>query len=448
MKDRLLETGILENWAERKLVGEETVPVEIELWFRSEAKRSEAERRICELVHRLGGQVTDVRTIPDIAYHALCAHLPIQTAEHIAASGDVDLVKSDDVFLFQPVPQSLVPERNEEPDVDARPVRAAGELGAPVVALLDGLPLENHAYLEGRLVVDDPDVWSKSYHAAARKHGTAMASLILHGDLGAGEAPLSRKLYVRPIMQPNFSPVTDQWDERPPENMLWVDLVHRAVRRMIEGDDGMGPAAPAVRVCNLSIGDRHRPFVRSMSPMARLLDWLAWKYKVLFIVSAGNSRPGDFVLDGTVQTSMQDVEIATLRQMHAQQRYLRLLSPAESINALTVGASHDDHAGPWQPRDDERLLVSTRGLPSPLSALGRGFRRAVKPDVLMPGGRAVFRKDILRPTHFSQRRSRLLPPGQKVAAPEQHRRYTMCLVRDRNQQRCCAHQPSRISHSR
>jgi hypothetical protein len=419
VQDRLQETGILEDWEERKRAGEETVPVEIELWFRSEARRSDAERRTRKLVQRLGGQVTHVSTIEAIAYHALCVHLPIQAVDRIASSGDVDLIKSDDIFLFRPVPQSHISRGDDEPHMDARSTRPAVDLGAPVVALLDGLPLENHQYLDGRLKVDDPDGWSETYHAAARMHGTAMASLILHGDLSAGDAPLSRKLYVRPIMQPDFSNVTERWSEQPPRDILWVDLVHRAVLRVVEGDDGAGPAAPTVCVFNLSIGDRHRPFVHSMSPMARLLDWLAWKYQVLFIVSAGNPRLDDLVLDGAAPASQQDIEIATIRQIYGRQRHMRLLSPAESINALTVGASHDDHAGPWQPHmDDDRLLVSTPGLPSPFSALGRGFRRAVKPDVLMPGGRLVFRKHITQPTRFYlPLRSPRLPPGQKVAAP-------------------------------
>jgi hypothetical protein len=418
VEDRLRETGIRENWEERKRAGEEIVPVEIELWFRSDSRRSEAEHRIRELVQRLGGEVTHICAIPAIAYHALCARLPIQAADLIAAGDNVDLVKSDDIFLFHPAPQSLVPGLDEDPDIDTRPVQAAAELGTPVVALLDGLPMENHQCLVDRLVVDDPDNWSETYPGVARKHGTAMASLILHGDLSAGEAPLSRKLYVRPILQPEYSDFTKQWNEHAPETILWVDLVHRAVRRVIEGNRDGGPEAPTVCIFNLSIGDRHRPFMHRMSPMARLLDWLAWKYQVLFIVSAGNSPLDDVMLDGAALASSQDAESATLRQIHAQQRNLRLLSPAESINALTVGASHDDDAGPWQPQnDDERLLVSSRGLPSPFSALGRGFRRAVKPDVLMPGGRAVFRKRLAPPTRFSKRQGSLLPPGQKVAAP-------------------------------
>ena len=73
-----------------------------------------------------------------------------------------------------------------------------------------------------------------------------------------------------------------------PENCLAVDLIHRAVKRLFEGDQGEGPVAPQIKIINLSIGDRARQFTQSMSPIARLLDWLSVKYGVLFVVSAGN----------------------------------------------------------------------------------------------------------------------------------------------------------------
>ena len=43
-----------------------------------------------------------------------------------------------------------------------------------------------------------------------------------------------------------------------------------------------------MKVINLSFGNSWQPFDRLISPLARLLDWLAWEYKILFIVSAGN----------------------------------------------------------------------------------------------------------------------------------------------------------------
>jgi len=66
--------------------------------------------------------------------------------------------------------------------------------------------------------------------------------------------------------------------------------LYRAVRRVVAGDGNLPPSAPSVRLINLSIGDPYQPFIRSMSPLAKLLDWLFWLYRVLFIVSAGNHR--------------------------------------------------------------------------------------------------------------------------------------------------------------
>ena len=120
-----------------------------------------------------------------------------------------------------------------------------------------------------------------------------MASLIVHGDMAAPEPPLSRPLYVRPILRPDPRGWRDS-DESVPEDALVVDLVHRAVRRLFDDDrgDGVGAIAPHVAVINLSIGIRDRPFEQTLSPLARLLDWLAWRYSVLFVVSAGNHAGG------------------------------------------------------------------------------------------------------------------------------------------------------------
>lgn len=60
--------------------------------------------------------------------------------------------------------------------------------GEPLVALFDGLPLTGHKLLDGRLIVDDPDGYESAYQARERVHGTAMASLICHGDLRGWQA--------------------------------------------------------------------------------------------------------------------------------------------------------------------------------------------------------------------------------------------------------------------
>lgn len=414
VRDRLEETGILDYWRDRVAAGFETVNVEIELWFRQAQHRSLMEARVRDFVTRANGRVLASCAIDEVAYHALVCKLPIALVQSMLDNPDVELLQCDEVRLVRPAGQAGAPIIADEPEQEEGASRdEAGELSDPLVALLDGLPLENHRRLAGRLVVDDPDDWAETYPAASRGHGTAMASLILHGDLGANEEPARQRLYVRPIMRPDRS---TGW-ERAPENQSWVDLIHRAVRRIVEGDGNLSPAAPSVRVINLSIGDPYQPFIRSMSPLAKLLDWLSWRYQVLFVVSAGNHQT-PITIAGRADDLTPEKIIAAITDAH---RHRRILSPAEAVNVLSVGATADDSSGAWLPRAaNERDLSLPHGLPSPISGLGRGYRRCVKPDVLAPGGRVVFRaaEGANGETMFELAEARpRTPPGHRVAAP-------------------------------
>lgn len=135
-----------------------------------------------------------------------------------------------------------------------------------------------------------------------------------------------------------------------PDNSLFVDVLHRAVKRMMEGDDTQGAAAPNTRVVNLSIGDPARQLGAVMSPTARLLDYLAYKYNILFIISAGNHAE----IAGLVKETFHDLKSLDIAQgskvfgtmIKDNQRNLRVLAPADSLNGLTIGALYDDFTDP------------------------------------------------------------------------------------------------------
>jgi hypothetical protein len=293
--------------------------------------------------------------------------------------------------------------------------------GEPIVALFDGLPLTKHRLLDGRLIVDDPDEFESTYQAQERIHGTAMASLICHGDLNNQEPPIQRPVYVRPIMQPRRGFDGRFTEEAIPEGILPIDLVHRAVRRLYESEGGEDEVAPSVRVINLSIGDRSKPFDRMMSAWARLLDWLSWKYNILFVVSAGNHAndiESDVPRERFSNLTPDEREKAVIKALALNTRHRRLLSPAETINGLTIGATHTDAAPP--PQNINLIDPFTRmNIPSVYSAHGPGYLRSIKPDILLPGGKQFLREKlgnthnntVLETTFF------VSPPGQRVAAP-------------------------------
>ena len=423
-KDRLHETGVLDDWRERVARGEEVVPCEIELWHRGTSRqRRDALDRVVGLVADRSGRVVEQVAIDEIAYQALLVQLPVAFVGSLLDEGDsnIALVQCEQIQFFRASGQMAVTLTEHGQEEDREALADEPTIGTPVVALLDGLPLQAHRRLRGRLVIDDPDGVEEHYPASRRRHGTAMASLIVHGDLAAREAPLRRPLYVRPILRPD----PRDWynnDEVVAENTLVVDVLHRAVRRMFEGEGEEPAAAPNVAVINLSIGIRDRPFDQALSPLARLLDWLAWRYKVLFVVSAGNHPHRIRLPSGAGEVasmSADEVQRAVVRSVTFDGRNRRLLSPAEAVNALTAGAVHKD-ASTGTPPPRWRDPYQGTELPSPVSAQGMGYRRAIKPDLLTSGGRVVVQEpvqslqdvesglDVYRGT---------LAPGQLVATP-------------------------------
>lgn len=421
IRDRLKETGVLSDWQDRIDHNQEIVPCEIELWYRNDQKqRSNARNRVAMLVESREGQVVTETTIEEIAYHALLVHLPLGEIRHVLNSpdNDTELVQCEQIQFFRASGQMYSVTGDDFQEDDEEKLPKEKPIGKPVIALFDGLPLQTHRRLDGRLVVDDPDSYELDYSAVTRRHGTAMASLIVHGDIKADEAPLPRPLYIRPILRPDPKDWRNHC-ETIPEDVLVVDLLLRSVRRLFDGEGNQPPVARDVSVINLSIGIRDRPFEQTMSPLARLLDWLAWHYQVLFVVSAGN-HPGPIEISvshyGGVSSLSPDVlQNHVVRFIAADTRNRRLLSPAESVNSLTVASVHDDSSTELPPMWTDPYIDA--GLPSPINAQGMGHRRGIKPEVLASGGRVVVQERLATTPTELDIYHQAGAPGQLVAAP-------------------------------
>jgi Subtilase family len=409
-EDRIRETGLLEYWRETLDVkgAQGTERVEIELWFRSQAQqRSAAEAHVSGLVRAAGGTVVHRAVIVEIEYHALLVDLPADQVESVrtAGPGTISLLRAETVMLMSPA-EPVAVTLGEPSEVPLPPSSVLPTELLPRVALLDGMPVANHEALAGRLLVDDPDDLEPRYPVAARRHGTAMASLICHGDLSAPGEPLASRLYVRPVMEPDvFHPA-----EKIVRDELLVDLLHRCFRRMFERVGSADAAAPSVRIVNLSLGDPARTFVRRIGPLARMVDWLAHTYNVVVLVSAGN-HPEPPPISAAALADPASARPAMVEALRAAALHRRLLAPAEAINALTVGAAHTDAAQP--PASDTVVDVMGDGMPACYSAIGSGHGRSVKPEILLPGGRQTFQRPVPGATGGVS----LLPAQQAAIGP-------------------------------
>ena len=422
-KDRLLENRMLEYWKESLAYQEnQDVLTEIELWFRKTPNaRTQAEMELNALLLQAGGQVVCKSIIPEIQYHCILASLPAKYLQQVIQNSEVQLVQSKNIMFFRPAGQSTVRVGSGEslqPHLKT-PVPQKPSITEPIVALLDGVPLQSHELLDGRIILDDPDEFEGKSQASDRNHGTAMASLICHGELDGVIRPLSTPLYIRPILLPDMKDfMNEPRREIIPENVLPVDQVFRSIRRLFETEGTEPPVAPSVKVINLSIGDCSRPFENHMSPLARLLDWLSWKYNILILVSAGNcsediSVPGE--KSNFENLNAQERQECVFRSLAERLRNRRILSPAETLNGLTVASSHFDNST-YISANRHNFFFDN--MPSPINTFGLGFRRAVKPEILAPGGRQLYREDLTNTNNFVATLDvTSSAPGQLVATP-------------------------------
>ncbi|MGY4380319.1 hypothetical protein ACVWZ3_007958 [Bradyrhizobium sp. i1.3.6] len=398
---------------EIELMGDgDLLAIEIELVFRSsEELATAAEHAVIERIGALGGALVSRSRIADIAYHALLARLPAPAVRQIAERSENGISGMDAVMHIRP--QSIAsPDSTDDaarPPADQVVPPADGE---PILAILDGVPVAQHPLLRGRLNVDDLFGLEPAALVAERVHGTAMASLIAHGDRNLAEPSLSRRIHFVPVMGAG-----DQF----PEDRLVIDLVYQAVTAMRRDED---PTAPLVLIVNVSLGNARKPFQGRLSPWARLLDRLSHRYGILFCVSAGNHvQPFDlppFLTMAEYEATVQPGRATqTLTALSALIGYRRLLSPSETVNGITVGSANIDAVSLAERRgaagrvDPFQPMITA----NPSSALGPGFANSVKPDILMPGSRehltmvASGAALAVRPTGGAR------PHGLRVAAP-------------------------------
>ena len=378
------ESGILADEVSG-LRDAELVRLEIELVYRASGEVGAArERDVREAIAIRGGQIISRSRLSDIAYHALLVDLPVRAVREIVGHSPSGIAELEPIMHIRPqsvasridLVDATEPERGVE----------VGVLGDPILALLDGVPVAAHALLADHIILDDRFGLEPNALVSERKHGSAMASLIIHGDRNRRELPLPRRIQVVPVMGAR--------DEFPRDHLI-VDLIFGAISAMRGGPD---PTAPHVFIVSLSLGNPRRPFHGQLSAWARLLDRLAYQFGLLFVVSAGNCLDTFEIaaFANSIEFEGSPAELRATETLRALGNIIadrRLFSPAETVNGVTVGASNEDAVAEAERVAARANVDPYRGMrmSNPSSALGPGFASSVKPDILMPGARERLR---------------------------------------------------------
>lgn len=357
------------------------VHVELDFWYRSEKERRDNSiDSLKRLLVEVGGNILDLVDISEIKYQGALVSLPASVAKQLADGNS--LTRLDDIMTIRP--QSLYSaEVSPESPASGPQFPTKPTTRQCITALLDGYPVGAHSALANRITIHEVDVTAADAPVAARNHGTAMASLIVHGDLQAstGGGPLERPIALIPVLAGQGT------KESTPKGKLPIGVIYRALKTLVESRDT--PELAKITIVNHSICDTLAPFVRRPSPWATLLDYFSHHHQLLFIISAGNiteSFPVPLYADlGQFNAALPvEREAALLNAINGAKATRGILSPAEAINGITVGALHVDGAGvPASVIDPYPTLEMT----NLASATGFGVNRSLKPDLVEQGGR-------------------------------------------------------------
>ncbi|EOU1942759.1 TPA: S8 family peptidase [Clostridium perfringens] len=206
----------------------------------------------------------------------------------------------------------------------------------------DNLALKDYIYLREKYVADE---------YINPSHGTFVASTIQYGDRLNDIDNRNNKMFkfLDVVALPNSD-----------ENYGLIDSVSEDELMEII-DDVVSKHSDKVKIWNLSLGNESKICDGSISDLAIFCDFIQDKYNVQFFISSGNKNS------------------LPLREWPSQitDDSDRIISPADSVRAVTVGSIALTESTDSLVKKDE---------PSPFSRRGPGASYIVKPDVVDYGG--------------------------------------------------------------
>lgn len=267
----------------------------------------------------------------------------VQTQEDVIKLAAINGVKTVDFFQEYSLPHSefSITQFQEYLDVE----HLDSEIS---VGIIDGGISDDNAYLSPYVIAREEYI-SKTYQN--HSHGTFIASTIQYGNAlnGITTSLNTRFRFVDVIAIPNgdvkFGPVDSIGEEE------LMEIIEEVMQRHAEN----------TKIWNLSLGIEDKVCTGAMSDLGVFLDYIQDKYGVQMFVASGNI-------------------VSPLRKwppQAAMKEQDRIVSPADSVRAITVGSV--------ALYDSDDSIVKTNE-PSPFSRRGPGANYIVKPDVVDYGG--------------------------------------------------------------
>lgn len=316
-----------------------------------------------------------IQTVHKLNYDSLVMY----RVEATQAQADL-LLNHSDVRLVDRIPQTGITYAQLNRDIAELPGNIPQPaLEAARVCILDSGINTNHPLLRSAIAESESFVEGQDEFDEVG-HGTAVAGIALYGDVEACD----RSNYWRPEFWLYNGKVMRKCPDT--ENPIYDEhTVEATLTEAVEHFVGLG-----CRIFNLSLGNSNAPYDGShVRGLAYILDVLARKHNVLFVVSTGNF----------MGASDPAVPINSWREEYPE--YLLhessvIIDPAPAMNVLTVGsiARHDATVDSQRYPEIHQLSPSCENQPSPFTRHGPSVKGALKPELVAHGG------NLACPVHF------------------------------------------------
>lgn len=228
------------------------------------------------------------------------------------------------------------------------------------IGIIDGGISDSNPFLQPYIIAREEYV-DKDYQNP--KHATFIASTIQYGNIlnNIPAATAYRFRFVDIVAIPNSDKDFGLTDSITEDELM--EIIEEVMEKY----------SSSTKIWNLSLGIENKPCDGSMSDLGIFLDYIQDKYHVQIFVSSGN------------------INTLPLRNWPPQKgigEHDRLISPADSVRAITVGSVALYDSTDSIVRENE---------PSPFSRRGPGANYIVKPDIVDYGGNlsASYRIDGL-----------------------------------------------------
>lgn len=276
--------------------------------------------------------------------HIKFLKIEVKSYDDIVTLASINGVKTVSFFQEYSLPQ------NDFSDIELKVLLDSEYRDSDVtIGIIDGGISDNNIFLKPFIVAREEYV-NKAYQNP--KHATFIASTIQYGNIlnNITVATPYRFKFVDIIAIPNSDEDYGLTDSISEDDLM----------KIIE--EVMEKYSSSTKIWNISLGIEDKPCDGTMSDFGIFLDYIQDKYHVQIFVSIGN------------------INVLPLRNWPPQSgmgEHDRLISPADSVRAVTVGSV--------ALFDSDNSIVKYNE-PSPFSRRGPGANYVIKPDIVDYGG--------------------------------------------------------------